>query len=117
MAVCPEQLGGLGTPRLPAEIQNAHGADVLAGRARVLRNDGMDVTREFITGADRTLEVVRSLQPEVIILKERSPSCGVHEVYDGSFSGKRRLGRMGVTAARLKASGFRVISESDLKDM
>lgn len=112
--VCPEQLGGLPTPRMAAEIQGGDGAAVLTGMARVHRKDGTDVTDAFLEGARQTLMLACSLRPRTIVLKERSPSCGVHEIYDGQFTRTRIQGSQGVTAAILRAAGFHVISEEEL---
>ena len=101
--VCPEVLGGLPTPRLPAEIRGGV----------VIRSDGVSVDREYRAGALAALAVARREQPELVILQSRSPSCGVREIYDGSFSGKRIPGQ-GVTAALLTANGFRVLDVAEL---
>lgn len=111
--VCPEQLGGLTTPRLPAEIVGGDGEDVLAGRAKVIRVDGVDVTDEFIKGAKETLNILKSLGAEKAILKSRSPSCGLRRIYDGSFSGTLVQGN-GVTTALLKQNGIEVYSDEDI---
>ncbi len=74
---CPEQLGGLATPRPPAEIRGGDGSDVIRGRARVVRiEDGHDLTPAFIRGAEQALEMAGLVQPEVIFMKGGSPSCG-----------------------------------------
>ena len=113
--VCPEQLGGLKTPRPPQEIQGGSGEDVLDGRCRVKNINGADVTQEFITGAKQTLRIARLFKVSQFIGKSRSPSCGCGEIYDGSFSKKRADGD-GVTAALLKRNRIEVISEEDLRD-
>lgn len=105
--VCPEILGGLPTPRARAEIRGGDGEDVLEGKARVICADGRDVTRAFLRGAEETLRLARLYGAEEAWLKARSPSCGVHHVYDGSFSGRLRCGR-GVTAALLGRAGLRL---------
>lgn len=110
LPVCPECLGGLPIPRAPSEIQGGDGADVLAGRARVMSRDGQDVTEAFVKGAKAALQLCREVQEAV--LKARSPSCGVGAIYDGSFSGHCRPGD-GVTAALLRANGIRVRTEED----
>jgi uncharacterized protein YbbK (DUF523 family) len=111
--VCPEQLGGLSTPRAPQEIQGGTGEDVLDGVCRVLNRDGEDVTSEFIKGAEETLETARQLNIREFIAKSGSPSCGCGQIYDGTFRGKVIDGD-GVTTALLRRSGSRVIPEEDL---
>lgn len=110
--VCPEQLGGLPTPRLPAEIEGGQGRLVIEGKARVIRSDGVDVTEEFLRGAREVLRIAGLIKPRCIIFKERSPSCGVHYVYDGTFSNRLVRGE-GVTTALLRRFGFNVVSEKE----
>ncbi|MBU1567068.1 MAG: DUF523 domain-containing protein [Proteobacteria bacterium] len=93
--VCPEQLGGLPTPREAADISGGDGTAVLAGTARVLSKSGADLTAEFIRGAQQVLHLARSQNVHAIFLKARSPSCAVS-------------GKIGVTAALLQAAGFQV---------
>ncbi len=112
---CPEQGGGLATPRPPAEIVGGDGHDVLAGRARVLTREGKDVTQEFIRGAQEMLSLARIFGANKAVLKSRSPSCGHKAIYDGTFSGKIVTGD-GVTSALLRESGIEVITEEELKD-
>jgi len=111
--VCPEQLGGLKTPRAPQEIQGGTGEDVLDGKCKVLNIDGEDVTQKFITGAEETLKIVRLFHIEEFIGKSRSPSCGCGQIYDGTFS-QKLIGGNGVTTALLKRNGIRVVTEEDL---
>lgn len=111
--VCPEQLGGLPTPRPPQEIRDGSGEDVLEGRARVLDKSGKDVTERFLKGARRVLDITKSSGATEFIGKQRSPSCGCGKIYDGSFSGRLREGD-GVTVALLKRNGIRVMSEEDI---
>lgn len=94
LPVCPEQLGGLPTPRCPANIVGGDGGDVLDGKARVICTDGTDVTNAFIEGARQVLDIAQRQAIKKIFLKARSPSCGV--------------GKLGVTAALLKRSGYHV---------
>lgn len=105
--VCPEDEGGLGTPRPVAEIQDGDGGDVLDGRARVLTDDGVDVTAEYLEGA--RIAVQRALQNgcKVAVLKARSPACGCGAIYDGTFSNTLRKGD-GVAAAALKRAGLEI---------
>lgn len=111
---CPEVAGGLATPRPPAEIQGGNGSDVLAGRAKVINRDGVDVTAEYVAGARAGAELVRRLGVRKAVLKERSPACGSTSIYDGSFGGVVRAGH-GVLAAALKEAGVKVLSEEDVE--
>lgn len=109
---CPEQLGGLPTPRYASEIQQGSGEDVLEGRARVINQTGRDVTENFIRGAEESLKLARILGTKFAILKSKSPSCGYGEIYDGSFRGVLVKGN-GVTAALFMKNGIKVITEKD----
>ena len=111
--VCPEVDGGLGTPRPAAEIEGGDGEDVLAGRARVVTDEGIDVTDAYLKGAQRALEVARKAGATAAILKARSPSCGTGHIYDGTFSGSLQAGD-GVTAALLKAEGIHVVTDEEV---
>nr|WP_206699308.1 DUF523 domain-containing protein [Brevibacillus agri] len=108
--VCPEQLGGLPTPRPPAEIVGGDGNDVLDGRAKIIDQTGCDVTAEFVAGAYQALRLAQTVGATSAILKENSPSCGSSFVYDGQFSGKKVPGA-GVTAALFRRHGIEVKSE------
>jgi len=112
--VCPEALGGLARPRPPAEIRGGDGNAVLAGRARVVDRTGRDVTAAFVKGARAALTLARKHGAVKAILKERSPSCGTHEIHDGTFGGRPVAGP-GVAAALLAGSGVRVTSEEYLE--
>nr|VFK60752.1 MAG: Uncharacterized conserved protein YbbK, DUF523 family [Candidatus Kentron sp. TC] len=101
--VCPEQLGGLPTPRIPAEQRGQ----------RVITKKGVDVTENFRKGARETLRLARLYGAREVILKQRSPSCGVGQIHDGTFSGRVIVGN-GITAALLKENGLKVMSEEDL---
>ena len=94
--VCPEQLGGLPTPREAADICGGDGADVLAGTAKVLTKSGADLTNQFIRGAKQVLYLARAQNVQAVYLKARSPSCAVS-------------GKIGVTAAMLRAAGFQLV--------
>ena len=111
--VCPEQLGGLSTPRTPQEIQGGTGEDVLDNKCRVLNKNGEDVTEQFIKGAKETLKIAWQLNIREFIVKSESPSCGCGQIYDGTFSGKL-MGGDGVTTALLRRNGIRIIPEEDL---
>ncbi|MGE5605654.1 MAG: DUF523 domain-containing protein [Bacteroidota bacterium] len=109
---CPEIQGGLAVPRLPAEIIDGDGAMVLKGKARVINQKGDDYTEQFLNGAKAVLRMAKDSNPKLIILKSKSPSCGIEEIYDGTFSGRLRQG-YGVAAALLKQAGFEVCTELD----
>ena len=111
--VCPEVDGGLGTPRPAAEIAGGDGADVLAGKARVVTSAGLDVTDAYVAGARRALAAAQEAGARVAVLKSRSPSCGKGTIYDGSFSRSARSGD-GVTAALLTEPGIDVVTEEQV---
>ena len=100
--VCPEQLGGLPTPREPSERR----ADA------VVTKSGADVTAQFRRGAEQALHLARLYGCKAAVLKERSPSCGSGEIYDGTFTGALTAGD-GVTAELLKANGIMVYGEGE----
>ena len=104
--ICPEQLGGLPTPREPSERR----ADTVVSRS------GADVTAQFRRGAEQALHLARIFGCKKAVLKERSPSCGAGEIYDGSFTGARVPGD-GVTAQLLKANGIAVFGESEIETL
>jgi uncharacterized protein YbbK (DUF523 family) len=101
--VCPEQMGGLPTPRPAVEIKNG----------RAITSDGKDVTANFETGARQVLEIAQLYGIDTAILKQRSPSCGCGQVYDGTFSGSIVSGN-GITAKLLLENGIKVLTEEDL---
>ena len=104
--VCPEVLGGLPTPRAPAEIVNG----------TVINREGVSVDDAFRRGAKKALEMARQEKPDLIILQSRSPSCGVKEIYDGTFSGKLVPGH-GIFAEMALQAGFRVIDAEDAPEI
>ena len=104
--VCPEQLGGLPTPRAPAERCGD----------RVVSNKGEDVTAAYDKGAQEALRLARCFNCRYAILKSRSPSCGSQKVYDGTFSGTLVPG-MGVTAQLLSENGITVLDETQLDQL
>ncbi len=104
--ICPEQLGGLTTPRAPSERVNG----------AVKTKTGEDVTQAYLRGAEQALHLARLFSCKKAVLKERSPSCGSGEIYDGTFSGARIPGN-GVTAELLKQNGIAVYGESEIWDL
>lgn len=101
LSFCPE--AGIGTPREPCE---------LTPDGHVISRSGRDFTQAFQKGGEKALELCRMYEIKKAVLKERSPSCGVHRVYDGSFSG-RQIAGMGLTARLLSENGIDVMSEED----
>ena len=101
--ICPEQLGGLQTPRIPAEICE----DI------VLNKKGENVTSQFKKGAKETLHIAELANCHKAILKQNSPSCGYGKIYDGSHTG-RIIDGMGLTAKLLSQKGIVILTEEDL---
>ncbi len=102
--ICPEQLGGLSTPREPAEQL----------KKKIFTKSGQDITNNFIRGAKEAFEIAKLFKIKKAILAKKSPSCGCGLIYDGTFSGKLIKGN-GVTASFLKKKGIKVISEENLE--
>ena len=100
--VCPEQLGGLSTPRKPAELKNN----------KITSIDGDDLTKEFKRGAKEGLKIAKYVNCKKAILKSKSPSCGSEKIYDGTFTGNTVKG-VGIFAKLLKKYNIKVISEID----
>lgn len=109
---CPEQLGGLPTPRSSCEIVAGEGKDVLDGKCKIIDKQGEDVTIPFIKGAEETLKIAKLYNINMAILKKRSPSCGSINIYDGSFDGKIKKGS-GVTAELLRKNNILVLNEEN----
>ncbi|HHX59517.1 MAG TPA: DUF523 domain-containing protein [Epulopiscium sp.] len=104
--ICPEQLGGMETPRQASERVGA----------KIISKVGEDVTHNFARGASETLKIAKLYGCDYAILKERSPSCGYGEIYDGTFSGGLTTGN-GVTAELLENHKITVIGESKIEEM
>jgi len=109
--ICPEQLGGLPTPRTSVEIVGGSGEDVLDGKARVVARDHFEATSQFIKGAQEALKLAKLVNVKKAILKSRSPSCGYGKIYDGNFDGELKKGN-GVTAALFLREGIEVEAEN-----
>lgn len=107
LPLCPEQLGGLPTPRSPAEIVGGDGHDVLCRKARVVNVQGDDVTEEFLAGAELATQIANRARAERAILQDKSPACGVCSIYNGTFSGRLTQG-VGVWAALMQREGYEV---------
>lgn len=101
--VCPEVMGGLPTPRVPSEIVDGV----------VMMADGRNVDMEFRKGAQIGLDLAKENNVDLVILQSRSPSCGVKQIYDGTFSGSKIEGQ-GIFASLLTESGFKIMDVEDL---
>ena len=101
--VCPEQLGGLSTPRNPAERVGD----------KIISSAGADVTEEYTRGADFAVEIAKANAVDYCVLKANSPSCGKGVIYDGTFTGGKVKGN-GLTTEKLLAAGFIVLTENEL---
>ena len=104
--VCPEQLGGMTTPRVPSEIIKND------GNISVISKEGKDVSKEFKKGAKEALKIAKLVDAKVAILKDGSPSCGSKYIYDGTFSGNKIKGE-GITAKLFMENGIEVFSEDE----
>ena len=100
--VCPEVLGGLSVPRPSAEIVDG----------QVINTEGRNITKEFTLGAQKAFEIVKKENPDLIILQSRSPSCGIKQIYDGTFSG-RKISGQGLFARLCINGGYRVLDIED----
>ena len=103
LKVCPEVLGGLPTPRLSAEIVDG----------KVINTEGKNITKEFTRGAQKAFEIVQKEKPDLIILQSRSPSCGIKQIYDGTFSGNKIPGH-GLFAELCIKAGYKVLDIEDI---
>ena len=108
IAVCPEQSGGLSTPRPGCEIVTDE-----SGKTKVVTKDGEDYTKEFIEGSEKTLVIAKKIGARMAIFKAKSPSCGCGFIYDGTFSSKLIKGN-GLTTELLVKNGIKVYTEIDL---
>ena len=102
--VCPEVMGGLPTPRIPAEISSD---------GKVFRSDGVEVTENYIRGAQEALRLARIFECDTALMKEKSPSCGAGKIYDGSFSKTLTSGN-GIAADLLQKNGIRIVGETEI---
>lgn len=104
--ICPEQLGELSTPRVPAEIKEENGVK------KVITKTGVDVTKEYFLGAERALKILKALNINKVIFRRKSPSCGCGEIYDGNFTGTVIDGN-GITTELLLKNGIEVITDDE----
>ncbi len=113
IAVCPEVWGGLPIPRDASQLVGGTGLDVVECKAKVKSIKGKDVTKEFLSGAERVLEIAKANNVKLAILKAKSPSCGVGKIYD-DLASRHLIDGDGVTAALLRKNGIKVMTEKDL---
>ena len=102
--VCPEVMGGLPTPRIPAEISSD---------GKVFRSDGVEVTENYIRGAQEALRLARIFECDTALMKEKSPSCGAGKIYDGTFTKTLTSGN-GIAAELLQKNGLQIVGESEI---
>ena len=102
--ICPEEMGGLSTPRNPSEILND----------KVISSAGDDVTNNFFDGANKALDIVKKENISKALLKEGSPSCGSNYIYDGTFT-KTKINGMGITARLLKNNNIKIYTEDEIE--
>lgn len=106
IALCPEELGGLSTPRITCEIVESR------NELKVMGQDNNDYTAQFTKGAEIVTNVAKALNCKTAILKANSPSCGYGKIYDGSFTGKYRKGN-GITSQLLGNNGVQILNEEN----
>lgn len=104
--VCPEQLGGLSTPRDPAEIVGD----------KVISNHGKDVTYEYTKGAETALYIAKVNKADAVVFKANSPSCGKGIIYDGTFTGNKKEGN-GITVQMFLDEGYKIFTENEIQDL
>ncbi|QZY53688.1 DUF523 domain-containing protein [Crassaminicella profunda] len=109
IAICPEMIAGLNTPRACCEMVQDH-----EGRKKIISNEGEDFTKEFMDGAMKTLEIIKTIGIKKAILQSRSPSCGYGRIYDGTFNGTLKEGN-GLVAELLIKNGIKVYTENELE--
>ncbi|RIN29785.1 DUF523 domain-containing protein [Staphylococcus succinus] len=110
--ICPEVLGGLTTPRNPAEIIGGDGFDVLENKAKIIDNQGNDVTEEYINGAIKSLDICQIMNCSTLILKSDSPTCSSQNIYSGQFNGNKKQG-VGIFSALLIKNGIQIYDEKN----
>lgn len=113
--ICPEQLGGLSTPRIPSELQDS-AANIESGKGRIVNKKGLDVTKNFVNGANEVLRLSKMYNVHFAVLKSKSPSCGTKTVYDGTFSGVLIDG-LGYTAYLLRKSKVTIYDEYEFSEI
>lgn len=105
LALCPEMAAGVGCPRDPVEIRGG----------KIVTKDGEDKTEAYQKGVDISMEKVHAFHPDLCILKSKSPTCGIHEIYDGTFTGNKIPGS-GLWAKALADAGFPLKDEKEMEN-
>ncbi len=115
---CPEQLGGMKTPRVGMSIVEGSGEDVLDLETKVLNEENKDITSHFLMGAEESMKYVTLFKVKTAIMRDKSPSCGVYHIYNRKIGEEKYLvsGR-GVSTAQLKRHGLKIISGNDNKEI
>ena len=113
--VCPEELGGLGTPRPSAEMQE-NAETILNGKGKIITNKGKNVTSEFIQGAEKSLQLGLGAEVKIAVLKSKSPSCGIGKIYDGSFTKTLKTGN-GIFAHLCHKNDITCISSDNINQI
>lgn len=113
--ICPEQLGGLPTPRIPSELLSK-ASDIEEGKGKIVNQKGDEVTYNFVKGAKEVARLSKLYNVHLVVLKSKSPSCGTKSVYDGNFNGVLIPGQ-GYTAYLLDKAGIKVIDEQRFCEM
>jgi len=113
ISVCPEVDAGMSTPRAPAEISGGDALGVIAGSARVVNDEGDNLSAYFVEGASIALALCQKYNVKIALLTEFSPSCGSSAIYDGKFTDHKIPGA-GVTATLLQQHGIKVFSQHEL---
>lgn len=104
--ICPEVLGGLSIPRVPAEIRNN----------KVINENNIDVTKNYQEGAKKALTILKENDVKIVIMKSKSPSCGYQKIYDGSFSHTLKEGN-GIATDLFLKNGITILTENNFKDL
>jgi len=111
--ICPELLAGFGIPRKPCEIYGGTGEDVLAGNAKIIDQDGLDITEQMLIGVKEALKICIENKVTKAYLQTKSPSCGYTKIYDGSFSSTLKHGN-GIFSALLIKNNVKIIEVESL---
>jgi uncharacterized protein YbbK (DUF523 family) len=116
LPLCPEVMGGRKIPREPVEITGGTGRDVLSGRARIVDKKGGDHTAEIAAGVEDFVKAAKSMGVTAVILKEKSPACGVKKIHDGTFTGTL-VAAPGLLAAALERENIKIYTEENFLEL